>query len=167
MISHTLRFSAFIAVIMLSFALVFHAVFHTCGSYINPDGCDLGDDDEFPLRDAFGGYGDSFVTVFASALGVPDFSLFEEAGSDCRCNLPQGARVVGILLMVVSREFLPVEGTLDCAWLFPCPFESYTITCQMYYKISDRMWTLPNHKKFFRVHRSRLRSSILSSHKLL
>ena len=102
--SHTLRFSAFIAMVMLSFALAFHAVFHTCGTYVDPDGCDRGESDDFPLRDAFGSFGDSFVTVFSSALGGPDFELFDDAGSDCRCNLPQGARSAGISLMVVSAS---------------------------------------------------------------
>ncbi|CBN74318.1 Ankyrin Repeat Transient Receptor Potential Channel [Ectocarpus siliculosus] len=100
MMSHTLRFSAFIAMVMLSFALAFHAVFHTCGEYSEPQ-CTLDDDDAFPLRDAFGTFGDSFVTVFTYALGGPDFEAFQLAGSDCRCDLPEGARNAGIFLLVV------------------------------------------------------------------
>ncbi|CAN0442122.1 unnamed protein product [Ectocarpus sp. 12 AP-2014] len=100
MMSHMLRFSAFIAMVMLSFALAFHAVFHTCGEYSEPQ-CTLDDDDAFPLRDAFGTFGDSLLTVFSSALGGPEFDLFDDAGSDCRCNLPRGARSAGISMMVV------------------------------------------------------------------
>lgn len=103
--SHTLRFSAFIAMVMLSFALAFHAVFHTCSTPHDLE-CPTEGDEDFPLGDAFGTFGDSFVTVFASALGGPDFDLFEEAGRDCRCNLPDGARNAGIFLMVVSVSFL-------------------------------------------------------------
>lgn len=85
---------------MLSFALAFHAVFHTCGTY-DQNQCP-GDDDENPLSDAFGTFGDAFVTVFASALGGPDFSIFEAEGSYCRCELPDGAKTAGIFLLVVS-----------------------------------------------------------------
>lgn len=90
--------------VMLSFGLTFHAVFHTCGTYADPNGCDLGDTDGFPLRDAFGTFGSSLVTVFDSALGGPDFSTFEGAGVDCRCDLPAGARSAGIFLMVVRKK---------------------------------------------------------------
>ncbi|CAM9206588.1 unnamed protein product [Ectocarpus fasciculatus] len=100
MMSHTLRFSAFIAMVMLSFALAFHAVFHTCGEYDEPQ-CTLDNDNAFPLRDSFGTFGDSLLTVFASALSGPEFDLFDDAGSDCRCNLPRGARSAGISMMVV------------------------------------------------------------------
>eukprot|EP00903_Cladosiphon_okamuranus_P014652 g13586.t1 len=95
MMSHTLRFSAFIAMVMLSFALAFHAVFHTCGT----SNCSV-EPDESPLRDAFGTFGRSFVTVFSSALGGPDFDIFEGQDSDCNCDLPEGARSAGIFLMV-------------------------------------------------------------------
>ncbi|CAB1107646.1 unnamed protein product [Ectocarpus sp. CCAP 1310/34] len=91
MMSHTLRFSAFIAMVMLSFALAFHAVFHTCGEHIEPQ-CTFDDDDAFPIRDAFGTFGDSFVTVF----------------TDCRCNLPEGARNAGIFLLVVYMVTMTV-----------------------------------------------------------
>ncbi|CAM9206508.1 unnamed protein product [Ectocarpus fasciculatus] len=100
MMSHTLRFAAFIAMVMLSFALAFHAVFHTCGEYKDPE-CTIDDDADFLLRDAFGSFGDSFVTVFTFALGGPDFEAFQLAGSDCRCDLPEGARNAGIFLLVV------------------------------------------------------------------
>ncbi|CAM9923666.1 unnamed protein product, partial [Scytosiphon promiscuus] len=99
MMSHTLRFSAFLAMVMLSFALAFHAVFHTCGTYVDPDACYL-DGEDFPLRDAFGTFGSSFITVFDLALGGPDFQLFDDPGDDCRCNLPDGARGAGVVLMV-------------------------------------------------------------------
>lgn len=102
MMSQTLRFSAFIAMVMLSFALAFHAVFHTCGSYVDPL-CDLGDDEELLLHDSFGTFSDSFVTVFSSALGGPDFEIFDEASDECNtCDLPNGARNAGRFLMVVS-----------------------------------------------------------------
>ncbi|CAM9931417.1 unnamed protein product, partial [Ectocarpus sp. 13 AM-2016] len=107
MISDTLRFSAFISVVMLSFALAFHAVFHTCGEYEDP-ACNTNDDPDFPLRDAFGTFGRSFVTVFSAALGGPDFELYEAAGSECRCKLPDGAREAGIFLMVVYMVIMAV-----------------------------------------------------------
>ncbi|CAM9397930.1 unnamed protein product [Ectocarpus fasciculatus] len=107
MISDTLRFSAFISVVMLSFALAFHAVFHTCGEYEDPT-CNTNDDPDFPLRDAFGTFGRSFVTVFSAALGGPDFELYEAAGSECRCKLPDGAREAGIVLMVVYMVIMAV-----------------------------------------------------------
>eukprot|EP00903_Cladosiphon_okamuranus_P014653 g13587.t1 len=99
MMSHTLRFSAFIAMVMLSFALAFQAVFHTCDPKANdsiPEGFEY-----CALHDAFGSFGDSFVTVFSSALGGPDFDLFDDLGDGCRCDLPSGARIAGISLMVV------------------------------------------------------------------
>ena len=100
--SHTLRFSAFIAMVMLSFALAFHAVFHTCGTFSGPyPGC-MDELEESPLRDAFGTFGRSFVTVFSSALGGPDFDIFEGKDSECYCDLPEGAQSAGIFLMVVS-----------------------------------------------------------------
>lgn len=108
MMSHTLRFSAFIAMVMLSFALAFHAVFHTCSTPVNLK-CETEDFEDFPLGKAFGTFGHSFVTVLSSALGGPDFDLFEEAGRDCRCNLPEGARNAGIFLMVVN---------IVCCWCF-------------------------------------------------
>eukprot|EP00752_Nemacystus_decipiens_P011859 g10519.t1 len=108
MMSQTLRFSAFIAMVMLSFALAFYAVFHTCGSNIDPE-CDLAEGEEFLLGDAFGTFSDSFVTVFSSALGGPDFGLFEEAGDDCSpCHLPKGARNAGRFLMVVYMVTMTV-----------------------------------------------------------
>lgn len=97
--SHTLRFSAFIAMVMLSFALAFYAVFHTCGAgSVEPD-CGL--------DDAFGTFGNSLVTVYASALGGPDFAVFDEVGR-CGCELPDAARTGGISLMVVSKP--PVQN---------------------------------------------------------
>lgn len=121
--SHMLRFSAFIATVMLSFALAFHAVFHTCGEYSEPQ-CTLDGDDAFPLRDAFGTFGDSLLTVFSSALGGPEFDLFDDVGSDCRCNLPRGARSAGISMMVVSKVGCPTNSddsrTLPkISWLVP------------------------------------------------
>ncbi|CBN74319.1 Transient Receptor Potential Channel. Partial sequence [Ectocarpus siliculosus] len=107
MISDTLRFSAFISVVMLSFALAFHAVFHTCGEFEDPT-CNTNDDPDFPLRDAFGTFGRSFVTVFSAALGGPDFELYEAAGSECRCKLPDGAQEAGIFLMVVYMVIMAV-----------------------------------------------------------
>ncbi|CAM9237184.1 unnamed protein product [Ectocarpus sp. 12 AP-2014] len=107
MMSDTLRFSAFISLVMLSFALAFHAVFHTCGEYEDPT-CNTNDDPEFPLRDAFGTFGRSFVTMFSAALGGPDFELYEAVGSECRCKLPDGAREAGIFLMVVYMVMMSV-----------------------------------------------------------
>lgn len=102
MMSHTLRFSAFIAMVMLSFALAFHAVFHTCGTFTGSSSSCRVEPEEYPLRDAFGTFGSSFVTVFSSALGGPDFEVFE-GDSECTCDLPEGARSAGIFLMVVSE----------------------------------------------------------------
>lgn len=101
--SHTLRFSAFIAMVMLSFALAFHAVFHTCGTFNGPYPTCAVEPEESPLRDAFGTFGRSFVTVFSSALGGPEFDMFEGKGSECNCDLPEGAQSAGIFLMVVSE----------------------------------------------------------------
>lgn len=92
--AHTLRFSAFIAMVMLSFALAFFAVFHTCGT--DPFAI------ECRVEEAFGTFGASFVTVFASALAGPDFDIFDDVGTDCVCELPDAARTAGISLMVVS-----------------------------------------------------------------
>lgn len=101
--SHTLRFSAFIAMVMLSFALAFHAVFHTCGTFNGPyPGCRV-EPEESPLRDAFGTFSRSCVTVFSSALGGPDFDIFKVEDSECNCDLPEGAESAGIFLMVVSK----------------------------------------------------------------
>lgn len=98
---HTLRFSAFIAMVMLSFALAFHAMFHTCGTSNCPE-----EAEESPLGDAFGTFGRSFVTVFSSALGGPDFDVFNGEHSECNCDLPEGAQSAGIFLMVVSQTYI-------------------------------------------------------------
>ncbi|CAN0140980.1 unnamed protein product, partial [Scytosiphon promiscuus] len=90
MMSQTLRFSAFIAMVMLSFALAFFALFHTCDS----------DSSECGLNDAFGSFGSSFVTVFSSAFDGPDFDVFDQAASDCGCDRPEAARLAGISMMV-------------------------------------------------------------------
>lgn len=77
--------------VMLSFALAFFAVFRTCRTGPTESGCYLEEDGASnPLGDAFGTFGDSFVTVFSSALGGPDFDQFNSASSGC-CNLPEGA----------------------------------------------------------------------------
>lgn len=89
-------------VTMLSFALAFHAVFHSCSTGASSAGCTV--DDENTLGAAFGTFKDSSVTVFTSTLGGPDFGLFDSAASDCRCNLPEGAVYAGIFLMVVSEQ---------------------------------------------------------------
>lgn len=121
--SHTLRFSAFIAIVMLSFALAFHAVFHTCNTSAAEPGCDLDEDVvSNPLGEAFGTFGASFVTVFSSALGGPNFDPFDVGGSDCRCDLPEGAVRAGIFLMVVRASLVYVLVTDRCnltVFLFP------------------------------------------------
>lgn len=105
MMSHTLRFSAFLATVMLSFALAFHAVFHTCGTSASEPQCTFDEDEiDHLLGDAFGTFGDSFVTVFGAALGGPDLEIFNVAGDDCRCNLPDAAANAGIFMMVVSAS---------------------------------------------------------------
>lgn len=89
-------------VVVLSFALTFHAVFHSCGTGISSDSCSLDNDGvENSLGAAFGTFQDSFITVFTSALGGPDFGLFDTAGGDCRCNLPETAVNAGKFLMVM------------------------------------------------------------------
>lgn len=103
--SHMLRFSAFIAMVMLSFALAFHAVFHTCGTDNSSNRSCPEETEESPLGDAFGTFGHSFVTVFSSALGGPNFDIFEVADSECSCDLPPGAKGAGIFLMVVRVRF--------------------------------------------------------------
>ena len=93
--------------VVLSFALAFHAMFHTCSTGTPSDSCSYVDDGvENPLGIAFGTLQDSFVTLFTSTLGGPDFGLFESAGSGCGCNLPEGAVNAGIFLMVVSGSGL-------------------------------------------------------------
>ena len=112
---------------MLSFALAFHAVFHTCDP--------ISDEfEECALHEAFGSFGDSFVTMFSSALGGPDFDLFDELGSGCRCNLPDGAQTAGIFLMVVSSllksEPAGVNRPAECTTRDLLP-EKHTSTCSM------------------------------------
>lgn len=73
----------------------------TCGTDAANGGEDCVDDGVISLRDAFGSFGDSLLTVFASALGGFDFTIFDDAVEDtCRCDLPQGARHAAIFLMV-------------------------------------------------------------------
>eukprot|EP00903_Cladosiphon_okamuranus_P014655 g13588.t2 len=108
LLSHTLRFSAFIAMLMLSFALAFHALFHTCNPDVDVTVCDPEDIEGFPLYDAFGTFGVSLVTVFSSALGGPNFEVFNDAGKDCRCELPEGAGSAGAALMMMYMVTMSV-----------------------------------------------------------
>lgn len=108
MLSLALRFSAMLVMIMLSFALAFHAAFHTCVNNTSSTGLcsiygNIDDGSGSSVRDAFGSFSDSFVTVFASALGGPDFSSFDD--------LPDVARAAGTFLMVVSSGACTLEFT--------------------------------------------------------
>lgn len=93
--SYTLRFSAFIAMVMLSFALAFFALFHTCGPGSSGTACGVGE--------AFGTFGASFITVFAFALDGPDFDVFDDLETNCGCELPDAAGIAGICVLVVSQ----------------------------------------------------------------
>lgn len=89
MISHLAKFSAFFIVVMMGFALAFHALFYTCER--TEDGEDL--------MTSFGTFARSLLTTFEAMLGSFDFRLFEEAADECA--LPPWAYDTGVWMLAV------------------------------------------------------------------
>lgn len=86
--SHTVRFSAFIVLVMASFSLAFHALFFSC-------------DGDTTLGGRFGTFSHSLLTTFEAALGQFYADDFDDIGSQCP-NLPAPGRSrhAGMFLLV-------------------------------------------------------------------
>ena len=96
--SQTVRFSAFIVVVLTSFALAFHAVFATC---------DEGSD----LHDNFGTFAAALISVFGAGLGEFGNMLegFADAEEDCAENpAPRLLKSVGVALILAYLVVMTV-----------------------------------------------------------
>lgn len=97
MLSHLLRFSVFLVVIMTSFAVTFFAIFSTCRD--SDDVVELND-----IGKQFKSVSSSLLFTFDAMLGSPGFDLFKDescAGSDWNTD-------VGVLLLVVYLVIMAV-----------------------------------------------------------
>lgn len=95
MISFLARFSAFIVLVMCSFALAFFTLFSEC----SPD-----ESSEEDLAEAFRTFESSLITVFEAALGqfeIRDFDEEREDPHDQFCGKPPAVRDAGIFIMVL------------------------------------------------------------------
>lgn len=84
--SHLVRFSIFVIVIMSGFAIAFHVFFFKCY------------DDDYNIHEAFGSLDRSLLTLFRAMLGDFDFDVLMAAEDSC--GRPPAAKVAGILLLV-------------------------------------------------------------------
>lgn len=85
MLSHLGKFSVFVAVLLASFALTFHALFHTC-------------EKGHLLDEAYGTFSDAYLTMFRAMLGDFDFERLQSAST---CSIPQWMETIGIALFVL------------------------------------------------------------------
>lgn len=92
MMTHLVKFSVVVAVLMASFAMTFHVLFHTC-----PEASDL-----YGTYDTFG---DAYITMFKAMLGTFDFDSFKNAED---CGLPREAETVGITLLVLYLAMMSI-----------------------------------------------------------
>lgn len=88
MLGKTIRFSVFVGLFMVGFALAFHALFFKC-------------DADTDLGDSFGTFDHALVVVFGAPLGEFSFQLFDNVESDCPLHpAPERARDAGTFLLV-------------------------------------------------------------------
>lgn len=92
MMTHLGKFSVIVAVLMASFAMTFHVIFHTC-----PEASDL--------YDPYHTFGEAYITMFKAMLGTFDFDRFEKAED---CGLPREAETVGITLLVLYLAMMSI-----------------------------------------------------------
>lgn len=88
MLSQTLRFSVFVIMFMVSFALALHALFFKCN-------------DDTYLGESFGSFVQALVFVFGAPLGDFEFENFFDTEVQCpKHPAPGRARDAGTLLLV-------------------------------------------------------------------
>ena len=90
MLFHLFKFSVFLLVLMVGFALAFHSLFSLC-----TDGEDM-------LGEAFGDFWHSLLFMFDAMLGSPGFDMFQNG----QCEGPAWVLDAGLLLMVVYLVFM-------------------------------------------------------------
>lgn len=93
MVAHLARFSAFVILVMASFALAFHALFAHCANE------EIGVGEVNHLEISFGTLGASLVSVFEAALGQFEFDEFSHENNSC--GLPPRARYAGMFVMIL------------------------------------------------------------------
>lgn len=84
MLSHLGKFVVFTAVLMASFALTFHVIFHSC-------------EDGTPLDEAYGTFSKAYLTMFRAMLGEFHFDILETTDA---CQHPSWGENVGAPLLV-------------------------------------------------------------------
>lgn len=92
MTGHLLKFSALFVLVMVSFALAFHALFFAC------DGQGTAGEDS-GLDESFGTFIASLLTMFEGALGDFDLKIFKYYISEC--DRPKWAHPFGIVIMAL------------------------------------------------------------------
>ena len=88
--SHTVRFSAFIVVVLTSYALAFHAIFATC-------------DEGSGLDEKFGTFAAALLSVFSAGLGEFGDILDDFAGAEEYCAENPAPRLLepaGVVLLL-------------------------------------------------------------------
>lgn len=96
MVSHTLRFAAFIVVVVSSFSLAFYALFFTCSK-------------DSLLGGRFGTFGASVLTVFEAGLGQFDFTDFDDVEVQCPDHAAPGrVHHAAIFLLVMYLIIMAV-----------------------------------------------------------
>ncbi|CAM9260310.1 unnamed protein product, partial [Hapterophycus canaliculatus] len=92
MMSHLVKFSAVVAVLMASFAMTFHVIFCKC-------------QETSALHEQFNTVGDAYITMFKAMLGTFDFDSFRNIEG---CALPLEAEAVGITLLVLYLAMMSI-----------------------------------------------------------
>ncbi|CAN0416249.1 unnamed protein product [Ascophyllum nodosum] len=97
--SHTVRFSAFIVVVLTSYALAFHAIFATC-------------DEGSGLDEKFGTFGAALLSVFSAGLGEFGDILDDFAGAEEYCAENPAPRLLEPAGVVLLLGYLVVNGCI-------------------------------------------------------
>lgn len=92
MLSHLGKFAVFTAVLMASFALTFHVIFHTC-------------EDGAELDEAYGTFSRAYLTMFRAMLGEFHFDTLETTGA---CQHPSWGESVGAPLLVIYLAIMSI-----------------------------------------------------------
>lgn len=93
MLSHLAKFSVFVAVLIASFALACHAIFHKC-------------EEGHTLDEEYGTFSEAYLTMFRALLGDFNFESFKSART---CDIPRWAEPLGVFLLVL---YLAISSVL-------------------------------------------------------